>query len=104
MSFLEELRWRGLLHQTAGADLEKHLATPGRIAYCGFDPTADSLTVGNFVAIKLLMQENYDFTIEILVTFESFRNGSMDISLLLSSNQPRIFRLNLMQILISRKL
>ncbi len=55
MDFLAELEWRGLLHQTAGADLDKHLLTPGRVAYCGFDPTADSLTVGNFIAIKLLM-------------------------------------------------
>ncbi len=56
MMFLEELRWRGLLYQTtAGDELEKHLATPGRVGYCGFDPTADSLTVGNFIPIKVLM-------------------------------------------------
>ena len=54
-NFLEELRWRDLLHQTAGHDIENFLSTPGRVAYCGFDPTADSLTVGNFIAIKMLM-------------------------------------------------
>lgn len=55
-SFLDELKWRGLLHQTtAGDELVKHLAQPGRVAYCGFDPTSDSLTIGNFVQIKLLM-------------------------------------------------
>ena len=54
-NFLEELRWRDLLHQTAGQDVEDYLTTPGRVAYCGFDPTADSLTVGNFIAIKMLM-------------------------------------------------
>ncbi len=54
-SFLDELRWRGLLHQTTGeAALEKHLETKGRLAYCGFDPTRDSLTIGNFVPIMLL--------------------------------------------------
>ena len=53
--FLHELRWRGLLHQTAGDGIEDFLATPGRVAYCGFDPTSDSLHVGNFVQIKLLM-------------------------------------------------
>jgi tyrosyl-tRNA synthetase len=54
-SFLAELRWRGLLHQaTASEPLERHLETPGRIAYCGFDPTRDSLTVGNLIAITLL--------------------------------------------------
>ena len=55
MDFLEELRWRGLLHQTAGNGVETHLQTPGQVAYCGFDPTADSLTVGNYLAIKMLM-------------------------------------------------
>ncbi|HEX7481117.1 MAG TPA: tyrosine--tRNA ligase [Polyangiales bacterium] len=54
-SFLDELRWRGLLHQTTAADaLALHLQTPGRVAYCGFDPTRDSLTIGNFVPIMLL--------------------------------------------------
>lgn len=56
MSFLDELNWRGLLYQTtAGDELVKHLSTPGRVAYCGFDPTSDSLTIGNFIQIKLLM-------------------------------------------------
>jgi tyrosyl-tRNA synthetase len=54
--FLSELLWRGLLHQTtADAELRDHLAVPGRIAYCGFDPTSTSLTIGNFIPIKLLM-------------------------------------------------
>jgi tyrosyl-tRNA synthetase len=55
VGFLEEIGWRGLHHQTAGQGLEAYLATPGRVAYCGFDPTRDSLTIGNFVALKLLM-------------------------------------------------
>jgi tyrosyl-tRNA synthetase len=55
-SFLQELSWRGLLHQrTAGEELDGHLAGPPRVAYCGFDPTSDSLHVGNFIPIKLLM-------------------------------------------------
>lgn len=53
-SFLDELAWRGLLHATTSDDLAPHLATPGRIAYCGFDPTADALTIGNFLPIKML--------------------------------------------------
>ena len=53
--FLEELAWRGMLHQTTDdAGLPGYLATPGRIAYCGFDPTRESLTIGNFMPIKLL--------------------------------------------------
>lgn len=55
MDILEELRWRGLLHQTTGGEeLEAHLRTPGRIAYAGFDPTRDSLTIGNLIPIMLL--------------------------------------------------
>jgi tyrosyl-tRNA synthetase len=57
MSFLEELEWRGQLHQTTGdEELKKHLLTPGRIAYCGFDPTSNSLTIGNLIPIILLMR------------------------------------------------
>ena len=51
---LNTLQWRGLLYQTAGSEIESHLKTPGRVAYCGFDPTADSLTVGNYNSINLL--------------------------------------------------
>ena len=52
--FLDELAWRGLLHQTTSDTLPAYLATAGRIAYAGFDPTSDSLTVGNFIPMKLL--------------------------------------------------
>ncbi len=52
--FTEELEWRGLLHQTAGAEVDEHLKTPGRVGYCGFDPTSDSLTVGNLVPMLML--------------------------------------------------
>ncbi|MCA9286817.1 MAG: tyrosine--tRNA ligase, partial [Phycisphaerales bacterium] len=54
MPFLNELKWRGLLHQTAGDGIEAHLATPGRVAYAGFDPTSTSLTIGNYIPIKML--------------------------------------------------
>ncbi|MBX3357897.1 MAG: tyrosine--tRNA ligase [Phycisphaeraceae bacterium] len=56
--FLDDLRARGLLHQcTSEAALAAHLADPviaPRRAYAGFDPTADSLTVGNLLPITLL--------------------------------------------------
>jgi len=56
LSFLDELRWRGLLHQTtANEELETHLATGSRVGYAGFDPTADSLTIGHLLPIRLLM-------------------------------------------------
>jgi tyrosyl-tRNA synthetase len=53
---LAELSWRGLLYQrTAESELDAHLARPGRVGYCGFDPTADSLTQGNLVPLMLLV-------------------------------------------------
>jgi tyrosyl-tRNA synthetase len=54
-AFLEDLKWRGLLYQhTDFASLEKRLNEGPIIGYCGFDPSADSFTVGNLVAMVLL--------------------------------------------------
>ena len=57
--FLDELKWRGLLHQaTDEAALTDWLRDPKgspRRAYVGFDPTADSLTIGNLVPIMMLV-------------------------------------------------
>lgn len=52
---LSELRWRGLLHQaTDEGALKGHFASGKRKVYCGFDPTSDSLTIGNLVPMMLL--------------------------------------------------
>jgi tyrosyl-tRNA synthetase len=52
---LGELESRGLLYQvTDRVEFEKHLAAGSRAVYGGFDPTADSLTVGNLVPLLLL--------------------------------------------------
>lgn len=52
---IDELSWRGLLHQcTDEPALREHLKQPRRI-YVGFDPTADSLTIGNLVPIMMLV-------------------------------------------------
>ena len=55
---LEDLRYRGLFHQVSGdpdgTELGRHLDTPGRSVYAGFDPTRDSLTIGNLLPIILL--------------------------------------------------
>ncbi|MDT0643430.1 tyrosine--tRNA ligase [Zunongwangia sp. F363] len=52
-NFIEELKWRGMLHDVMpGA--EEHLNAAMRSAYIGFDPTADSLHIGNLVPIMLL--------------------------------------------------
>lgn len=51
---LSELDARHLLHQcTDEAGLRQHLVSPRKL-YCGFDPTADSLTIGNLVPLMLL--------------------------------------------------
>jgi len=51
---LDNLKARGLLFQsTEEAALREHLSTPRKV-YCGFDPTADSLTIGNLVPITVL--------------------------------------------------
>ncbi len=52
-NFIEELKWRGMIHDVMpGA--EEHLADVMRSAYIGFDPTSDSLHIGNLVPIMLL--------------------------------------------------
>src|SRR5213083_864910 len=55
MNILEELEWRGLIADcTDKAALnEKTRSSPIRL-YCGFDPTADSLHVGNLVPLLAL--------------------------------------------------
>jgi tyrosyl-tRNA synthetase len=50
MTFLEDLRWRGLVYDQT-PDLADHLAEAPRTGYIGFDPTADSLHVGSLLQI-----------------------------------------------------
>jgi tyrosyl-tRNA synthetase len=55
MDILSDLKERGLLHQVTDLEgLERHLQGGSRTLYAGFDPTRDSLTVGNLVQILLL--------------------------------------------------
>ena len=52
-NYIQELTWRGMIHDVMpGA--EEHLNEAMRTAYVGFDPTADSLHIGNLVPIMLL--------------------------------------------------
>ena len=53
-TLLEELAWRGLLYQQTEG-LGDHLAGNVVTAYCGFDPTAPSLHIGNLVPVMLLV-------------------------------------------------
>lgn len=53
MDFLNELQWRGMLHDSTPG-LDNFLAAAPTAGYIGFDPTAPSMTIGNFVQIMLL--------------------------------------------------
>lgn len=53
MNFIKELRWRGMIHDiTPGTEeqIEKEMS----VAYVGFDPSSDSLHIGNLVSIMML--------------------------------------------------
>ena len=53
MNFFDELEWRGMLHDSMpGA---KDATNTGMCTgYIGFDPTAPSMTIGNYVQIMIL--------------------------------------------------
>lgn len=54
MNFIEEIRWKGMIHDMMPGTEE--LLSKGMVSgYIGFDPTADSLHIGNLVQIILLM-------------------------------------------------
>ncbi len=55
MNFVEELRWRGLLHDIMPGT-EEELAKGMAAGYIGFDPTADSLHVGSLLQIMTLVR------------------------------------------------
>ncbi|MGH7538846.1 MAG: tyrosine--tRNA ligase [Gemmatimonadales bacterium] len=50
---LAELKWRGFVHD-ATPGLDAHLARRPVTVYCGFDPTAPSLQLGNLIPLMLL--------------------------------------------------
>lgn len=54
MNFIEEMRWKGMIHDMMPGTEE--LLSKGMVSgYIGFDPTADSLHIGNLVQIIILM-------------------------------------------------
>jgi tyrosyl-tRNA synthetase len=54
MNFIEELRWRGMIHDIMPGT-ESQLSKEITSGYIGFDPTADSLHIGNLVPILILV-------------------------------------------------
>ena len=59
MNFVEELKWRGMIHDIMPGT-EELLSREKVSAYVGIDPTADSLHIGHLVSVMLLkhLQQN----------------------------------------------
>ncbi len=53
MDFIDELKWRGLIHDSTPG-IQEYLNGNQRTAYIGFDPTSDSLHIGSLVPMLLL--------------------------------------------------
>ena len=59
MSFIDELKWRGMINDLTPG-LEEKLSSGINSVYVGFDPTASSLHIGNLAPIMLLTHfQNY---------------------------------------------
>ena len=53
MSLFEELKWRGLIKDVAGDDIEKMINKSNFTFYWGTDPTADSLHLGHYSSLVM---------------------------------------------------
>jgi len=53
MNFVEELKWRGMIHDMMPGT-EEQLQKEMTVAYVGIDPTADSLHIGHLVSVMML--------------------------------------------------
>src|SRR5260221_539584 len=53
-SFIAEMSWRGLVHQSSDDKLEAWMSQAPVTGYAGFDPTADSLHLGHLLPIFAL--------------------------------------------------
>ena len=54
MKFVEELKWRGMIHDIMPGT-EEQFESEITTAYIGFDPTSDSLHIGSLVQIMILV-------------------------------------------------
>ena len=62
MTLYEELKWRGLIKDQAGEDLEKIINECNSTFYWGTDPTADSLHIGHYsslITVKRLAKRGH---------------------------------------------
>ena len=74
MNFIEELRWRGMIHDIMPGteDLLKEKPISG---YIGFDPTSDSLHIGSLVQIMILVHFQRAGHKPLCTCWRSNRNG-----------------------------
>lgn len=54
MDFIDELKWRGLIADVTNKEKLKQFVSQKQAAYIGFDPSFDSLHLGNYVMVLLL--------------------------------------------------
>ena len=64
MSFIEELTWRGMIHDMMPG-VKEELRKGMTSGYIGFDPTADSLHIGSFV--QLINLVNFQKAVAIFI-------------------------------------
>lgn len=53
INFVDELKWRGLLHDIT-PNAEEYLIKESSVGYIGIDPTADSLHIGHLVGVMVM--------------------------------------------------
>jgi tyrosyl-tRNA synthetase len=55
-NIIDDLNWRGLIKDYSDEKNMRELLSTSQTIYCGFDPSANSLHIGNFVMISILMR------------------------------------------------
>ena len=55
-NIIDELNWRGLIKDYSNEEHLKEMFNKKQTIYCGFDPSASSMHIGNFVMISILMR------------------------------------------------
>ena len=55
-NIIDDLNYRGLIEQYSNEEEVRELLSTPQTVYCGFDPSASSMHLGNFVMISLLMR------------------------------------------------
>lgn len=55
-NIIDDLNWRGLIKDYSNEEELKKLLSSKQTIYCGFDPSASSMHIGNFVMISILMR------------------------------------------------